>query len=147
MELTNHFLLSFSELQSKVIHPPVQTSMFEEHLCLWFLHPAQLKALFVLDLTEGSATPVPMDCLRTCTDLWTPDLRECILRGRGHIDDNIVWEVTQLCPDLLSLDVNKSHNVTDAGLIHLKGLRQLTSLNLYGWDKVTDAGLAHLHWN
>jgi hypothetical protein len=37
------------------------------------------------------------------------------------------------------------HNtkITDAGMVHLKGLTQLTGLSLWG-TKVTDAGLANL---
>ena len=79
---------------------PAERPLFEDYPCLWFLIPAKLKALLVLHLAEGSAPPVPMDCLRICTDLWTPDLRKCILEGRGHIDDSVLFEVAHLYPDL-----------------------------------------------
>jgi len=82
-----------------------EAQLTEDLLCLWYEAPARLRALFVLTLTEGSASPVPMDCLRICSDLWTPELRDCILRGRGRIDDTVILEVVQLCPDLSSLDV------------------------------------------
>ena len=93
-----------------------ETTMVEEHLCLWFLCPGQLKGLLVLTLAEGTATPVPMDCLHVCSDLWTPDLRDCVLRGRGRIDASIVLEVAWLCPDLSSLDIHES-KVTDRTLM------------------------------
>ncbi|MEC9349856.1 MAG: leucine-rich repeat domain-containing protein, partial [Planctomycetota bacterium] len=44
---------------------------------------------------------------------------------------------------LVGLDLNWT-KVTDAGLKHLKGLTNLTSLYLFFNTKVTDAGLEHL---
>ena len=41
------------------------------------------------------------------------------------------------------LGISDNTKITDAGLVHLKGLTELQSLNL-GLTKVTDAGLAHL---
>ena len=46
--------------------------------------------------------------------------------------------------NLTSLDLRYCANITDAGLIHLSNLTNLTSLNLYRCDKITDAGLVHL---
>ena len=44
---------------------------------------------------------------------------------------------------LSTLDLTRCHNITDEGLKHLKDL-PLKNLNL-GWcDKITDAGLEHL---
>jgi len=124
-----------------LILAPVETPMVEDHLCLWFLDPVLLKALLVLNFTEGSATPVPMDCLRICTDLWTPDLWECILIGREHIDDSVVFEVAQLCPDLSSLDVSNSI-VTDTALKAVAvACPLLSSLNVGGTNKITDEGI------
>ena len=34
--------------------------------------------------------------------------------------------------------------ITDSGLVHLKGLTNLQTLNLFGCPKITDAGLVHL---
>jgi len=121
---------------------PAETPMYEEHLCLWFLCPAHLKALLVLKLTEGSAAPVPMDCLRTCTDLWTPDLRDCIHRGRGNLDDRVVMEAVWLCPDLSSLDVSDS-SVTDTALKAIaSACRLLIALNVRSTrGGITDEGI------
>ena len=118
--------------------------MFEDQLSLWFRRPDLLRALFMLNITEGSATPVPMECLRACSDLWTPTLKDCILESRGRIDNNVVSELTQLCRDISSLDLSQSNDLTDAGLAHLRELQQLTSLDLFGCNKITDDGLAHL---
>src|SRR5690606_35410991 len=44
---------------------------------------------------------------------------------------------------LQSLDLSGC-NITDAGLVHLKDLSSLRSLNLSEYQNITDAGLAHL---
>ena len=45
--------------------------------------------------------------------------------------------------DLEFLDLTGNNQITDAGMVHLKGLTKLQTLNLYG-TKITDAGLVHL---
>ena len=45
-------------------------------------------------------------------------------------------------PNLQNLSLFRT-KVTDAGLVHLKGLTSLQTLNLYG-TQITDAGLVHL---
>ena len=42
------------------------------------------------------------------------------------------------------LNLKLCRQITDAGLAHLKGLTKLTLLNLAGCDQITDAGLVHL---
>ena len=123
--------------------------MYEDQLCLWFLKPAQLKALLVLDLTDGPRViPIPMDCLRICTDLWTPDLGTCIYRGRGgFVTDRIIsQEVIPLCPGLTSLDLYNSgvedESIKKIGYACLK----LTSVNL-GSTRVTDHGISAIARN
>ena len=39
---------------------------------------------------------------------------------------------------------HQSTKITDAGLVHLKGLTKLQTLNLFACDKITDAGIAEL---
>ena len=130
------------------VHSPVVLfgglhGMWEDHLCLWFQCPPKLKAILLLNLTDGRATPVPMDCFRMCADLWTPDLRDCILEGRGRIDDSIIFEVANLCPDLSSLDVSNITNITDASIVKIaETCKQLQSLNVRGTGgKITDVGI------
>ena len=47
-------------------------------------------------------------------------------------------------PNLTSLDLSFCDQITDAGLKHLKDLPNLTSLNLSGCWRITNAGLEHL---
>ena len=46
-------------------------------------------------------------------------------------------------PNLEELDLVGCYKITDAGLVHLKGLTKLEYLNL-SYTNITDAGLAHL---
>ena len=61
------------------------------------------------------------------------------LSGTAVTDAELV-HLKGLSINSLNLDSTK---VTDAGLVHLKGLTNLTSLGL-GRTQVTDAGLVHL---
>ena len=42
------------------------------------------------------------------------------------------------------LNLTRCKQITDAGLVHLKGLTTLAWLSLWGCDQITDAGLVHL---
>ena len=42
------------------------------------------------------------------------------------------------------LNLTRCKQITDAGLVHLKGLTTLEELDLWSCDQITDAGLAHL---
>ncbi len=58
------------------------------------------------------------------------------------LSDAALEHVAQL-PDTESLRLGCSRKVTDAGLVHLRGLSKLRKL-WFGVTRVTDAGLAHL---
>jgi len=63
-------------------------TLSQDQLNLWFHKPSHLQAMWVLALTEGTATPLPMDCLRATMDLWNPNLDKYIQENRAEITDS-----------------------------------------------------------
>ncbi len=62
--------------------------------------------------------------------------------GRAKLNDAGLAPIAQMT-NLVRLQLNRNPNVTDGGLVHLRGLVDLESLNLYD-TAVTDAGLDQL---
>ena len=67
------------------------------------------------------------------------------IRPRGLTDDALAILVQELADSgpIQSLDLSSSSRIIDRGLVHLKGLTDLTSLDLR-CPQITDAGLVHL---
>ncbi len=62
----------------------------------------------------------------------------------NKITDEMLAQIIELFPNVVSLNLSGCEEITDAGLAHLKELTQLTDLNLVWCHLITDAGLAHL---
>lgn len=74
------------------------------------------------------------------------DLRYLTFEG-DHLDDEAMAPLARLTQlQMLEIGVRpyESNTVTDVGLAHLAGLRQLTYLGLHAFDGVYGEGLAHL---
>jgi len=105
-------------------------SLYQDQLCLWYQSPAQLKSLLLLHLSSPEASPVPMDCLRAATDLWTPDLKECLVSCHGKFNYTLLLKAVQLCPSLNSLDLSGC-GFNDRYLIALiEACHQITDLKV-----------------
>jgi len=61
----------------------------------------------------------------------------------GKVTDAELKQLLKGLENLEDLDLYRT-NITDAGLEHVKGLKNLRYLNLHWQKKVTDAGLEHL---
>jgi hypothetical protein len=61
----------------------------------------------------------------------------------AEVNDEKIKEITEVFPNLASLDLSDLLYVTDKGLEHLKILANLTNLNL-GMLRITDVGLGHI---
>ncbi|MFZ5831803.1 MAG: hypothetical protein ACOY3P_17080 [Planctomycetota bacterium] len=73
------------------------------------------------------------------------NLRRLDVGGRGLSDRSLKY-LAQL-PNLDSLDLERTADITDAGVAELRSLANLQELNL-GWNqKITDAGVRHLRGN
>jgi len=59
------------------------------------------------------------------------------------INDAQLQEIIRKCPNLKILNLHNCRNITNTGLLHLKGLR-LERLDLSWCDQISDAGLLHL---
>ena len=64
-----------------------------------------------------------------------------ILRGEDITDDDLA--ALEHLPRVTWLDISQNKRITDEGLKHLKGLKKLETLYVYG-TQVSDAGLVHL---
>ena len=80
--------------------------------------------------SKGIAQPQNQEAPQSAFDKDVAAIKE--LGGRVTVDEK----------GGVRVDLRRT-KVTDAGLVHLKGLTNLTSLNLYN-TKVTDSGLVHL---
>jgi len=106
-----------SETESGRTSGTVQgATLFPDQLSLWFRKPSYLRAMWLLALTGGTATPLPMDCLRPTMDLWTPDLDEYIKENLAEITDSWMIRITQICPSLTSLNLKDCLGISDAGI-------------------------------
>ena len=97
---------------------------------------AQLPELYALDLNEVALAPGDrheLAALRQLTDLGLVDC---------ELTDDDLQHVGQLSK-LSSLDLQRNAAITDRGLLHLYGLKNLTYLDLTQTD-VSDDGLAAL---
>jgi hypothetical protein len=81
-----------------------------------------------------------------------PDGMEINIRIQRINDDGLRLLVEELadCTALCFLNLSENRNITDAGMVHLRLLPQLTGLNLSSCDLTRDglvplAGLAHLY--
>jgi len=126
--------------------PTVQgATLLPDQLNLWLHKPSHLRTQWLLALTEGTATPLPMDCLRLTMDLWIPDLDEYIEENRAEITDSWTTRITTMCPSLTSINLTDCLGVSDAGIEALAAAcPSLVSLSLRINRKigmVTDIGI------
>jgi len=84
--------------------------------------------------------PTPPAPLRSA---WPKSVDEVAITEIKKLGGKVEFDKTSLEKPAVSVDFRGSQ-VTDAGLMHLKGLENLHSLNLET-SRVTDAGLVHLH--
>ncbi len=63
---------------------------------------------------------------------------------RFKITDDILAQIIDLFPNIVSLNLFGCTSITDEGLKHVKRLTRLTSLNLGSCQQITDDGLVHL---
>lgn len=72
-----------------------------------------------------------------------PDGHSLAFKGHTRITDAGLVHLKGLAA-LQSLDLHGCYEITEEGLAHFKDLTALQSLSLTGCDQITDAGLAHL---
>ena len=63
--------------------------------------------------------------------------------SRNNATDEDLKKFCEDNPDLEELDLGYCNNITDEGLKHLKGMKKLKKLDLWGC-KITDEGLSYL---
>jgi Leucine-rich repeat (LRR) protein len=63
--------------------------------------------------------------------------------SNSNITDTELQSIVARFSNIKEINADYCHELTDRGLAHLQGLRQLTKLNL-GYTDITGAGLAHL---
>ena len=95
-------------------------------------------ALDYLDVPDSAKTDIGLKHYVKALDSEIADL---FLFGWKLTDDGLVH--LKALPNLQSLDLMEMQ-ITDAGLVHLKELTNLQSLDLTGCEKITDSGVAEL---
>lgn len=65
------------------------------------------------------------------------------LDGPGGLTNNGLSAIVSRCPDLRTLHLSSNSNITNTGLEHLSGLKELTRLELAG-TRVSDDGLQYV---
>lgn len=67
-----------------------------------------------------------------------------LITDKENFNDEVLKELVHSCPELKTLILMHCNEITDAGLVYLKNLRNLFSLDLTYCVKITNAGLESL---
>ena len=149
-----------------LVHLKGLTSLQELHLMdnqiidAGLVHLKELTSLQKLDLSNTQITDAGLVHLKGVTQLQTLNLFRTQITdaGLGHLAGMNLQRLT--IPQEAKTDIGLKHylaaldpkvdprlsggwTITDAGLVHLKGVTQLQTLNLFR-TQVSDAGLVHL---
>jgi hypothetical protein len=105
----------------------------------------QVRSLFLIDNTMRILLCLIMTCSVLATDSQaqtTNNSQAAAVAAIKKLGGKVTFDKKNPGKPIVR-DYLRGHNVTDAGLVHLKGPTKLQRLNLSGTE-VTDAGLVHL---